>query len=455
MAIGATVEDSSDNTITAESITFTSADSTAPALTFSPADSETGIAVNSDITIAFDELIRNIDNTSLTDANVDNLITLKETNANGSNISFEAVIDTAKQLITIIPDNSFSSEQVVYVAIGATVEDSSDNAISASSITFTAADATAPEVTFDPADTTTGVPITANVTLTFDEAVRNPDDSELTNSNVGNLITLKYVSDNASIDFTATIDSDKKVITINPDANFISGRFVHVEIQELEDASNNTMSATSGTFSVTDSTAPVVTFDPADGSTLVALDTDITITFNEEVRLVDNSAINNTNVDSLITLKDANSNGADIAFDATINSDKTIITIDLVSDITSEQTVYVAIGATVEDSYGNAITATSATFTAADKLPPTVEIEAVITASIAVNSDITFTFSEAVRNLDDSALTDSNVGSLMTLKDTDANGLTFLLWQQLTQPKQLLLLILLAILQVLRKYMLQ
>ena len=422
VAIGATVEDSSDNTITAESITFTSADSTAPALTFSPADSETGIAVNSDITIAFDELIRNIDNTSLTDANVDNLITLKETNANGSNISFEAVIDTAKQLITIIPDNSFSSEQVVYVAIGATVEDSSDNAISASSITFTAADATAPEVTFDPADTTTGVPITANVTLTFDEAVRNPDDSELTNSNVGNLITLKYVSDNASIDFTATIDSDKKVITINPDANFISGRFVHVEIQELEDASNNTMSATSGTFSVTDSTAPVVTFDPADGSTLVALDTDITITFNEEVRLVDNSAINNTNVDSLITLKDANSNGADIAFDATINSDKTIITIDLVSDITSEQTVYVAIGATVEDSYGNAITATSATFTAADKLPPTVEIEAVITASIAVNSDITFTFSEAVRNLDDSALTDSNVGSLMTLKDTDANG---------------------------------
>ena len=422
VAIGTTVEDSSDNAITAESITFTAADSTPPTVTFSPADSETGIAVNSDITIAFDEVVRNINNTSLTDANVDSLITLKETNANGSNISFEAVIDTAKQLITIIPDNSFSSEQVVYVAIGATVEDSSDNAISASSITFTAADATAPEVTFDPADTSTGVPITANITLTFDEAVRNPDDSELTNSNVGNLITLEYVADNASIDFTATIDSDKKIITINPDANFISGRFVHVEIQALEDTSNNTMSATSGTFSVTDSTAPVVTFNPANGSTLVALDTDVIITFNEEVRLLDNSAINNTNVDSLITLKDSNSTGADIAFDATINSDKTIITIDLVSDITSEQTVYVAVGATVEDSYGNAITATSSTFTAADKLPPSVEIEAVITASIAHNSDITFTFSEAIRNLNNTALTNSDVGSLMTLKDTDENG---------------------------------
>ena len=422
VAIGATVEDSSNNAITAADIIFTTADSTPPTVTFSPADSETGIAVNSDITIAFDEVVRNIVDTSLTDANVDSLITLKETNANGSTISFEAVIDSTKQLITITPDNSFSSEQVVYVAIGASVEDESDNAISASSITFTAADSTAPLVTFDPADTSTGIPITANVTLTFNEAVRNPDDSELTNSNLGNLITLQYVSDNTPIDFTATIDSDKKVITINPDANFTSGRFVHVEIQALEDASNNTMSATSGTFSVTDSTPPEVQFDPADGSTLVALDTDIIISFDEEVRLINDSAINNTNVDSLITLKNTNSSGANIVFDATINSDKTIITIDLVNDISSEQTVYVAIGATVEDSYGNAITATSATFTAADKLPPSVEIEAVITASIAVNSDITFTFSEAVRNLDDSALTDDNVGSLMTLKDTDANG---------------------------------
>ena len=290
----------SNNTISSSSVTFTVLDTESPTITFSPTNGETDVTVSSSITLTFDEAIRNTNDSTLTNSNVDSLITLKDTDEDGDDIAFDATIDSDKKIITRNPNSDFSSEQVVYVAIGATVEDSSDNAISASSITFTAADATAPEVTFDPADTTTGVPITANVTLTFDEAVRNPDDSELTNSNVGNLITLEYVSDNASIDFTATIDSDKKVITINPDANFTSGRFVHVEIQALEDASNNTMSSTSGTFSVTDSTAPVVTFDPADGSTLVALDTDITITFNEEVRLVDNSAINNTNVDSLI-----------------------------------------------------------------------------------------------------------------------------------------------------------
>ena len=423
MAIGATVEDSSDNAITATDITFTAADSTPPTLTFTPADSDTGIAINSDITIVFNESVRNIDNSTLTDANVDSLITLKQTNANGSNIDFEAVINTDKKIITITPDNSFSSEQVVYVAIGATVEDESDNAISASSITFTSADATAPVVTFDPADTSTGIPITANVTLTFNEAVRNTNNSELTNSNVGSLITLEYVSDNTTIDFTATIDSDKKVITINPDSDFIHGEIVYVEIQALEDSSNNSMSSTSGTFSVTDTEPPTVSMNPAHGSTKVPLDTDVTIIFDEEIRLINNSEINNTNVDALLTVKDTNSSGDDLAFDAVINSNKTKITIDLVNDLSSEQTVYVAIGPTVEDSYDNALNAIHyGIFTTADKLPPTVDIEAVITASIATNSDITFTFSEAVRNLDDSALTNSNVGSLMTLKDTDANG---------------------------------
>jgi len=90
--------------------------------------------------------------------------------------------------------------------------------------------------------------------------------------------------------------------------------------------------------------------------------------------------------------------------------------------LTSEQIVYVAIGTTVEDSYNNAITAAEAIFTTGDSLPPTVKIDAVITASIATDSNITFTFSEAVRNLDDTELTDLNVGSLITLKNTDANG---------------------------------
>ena len=427
LAISDGIEDSSDNAITAASISFIAADSDPPDLTFTPLNSATGIAINSDINISFNEAIRNTDDTAVTDSNVDSLITLKDTNASGADIAFEAIIDDKKQLITIIPNSDFSSEQTIYVAIGATVEDAANNAITASSITFTTADSTAPSVNFVPPDTSTGIPITSDVTLTFDEAVRNVDDSAITNSNVADLITLEYVSDNSPIDFSATIDTDKKVITISPDADFISGEVVFVSIVSVEDSSDNAMGATSGSFSVTDSTAPVVTISPANLSTSVAVDTDITISFDEEIRLINNSTITSSNVDSLITVKDTNSNGSDLAFDATIDSDSKVITIDLSNNLSSEQIVYVSIGATVEDSYNNAISATSSTFTVADNLPPTVVIEAVITRSIAIDSDITFTFTEAVRNLDDSELTNSNVASLITLKDTDQNGtdLTF------------------------------
>ena len=422
VAIGATVEDASGNAITETSATFDVADATPPVVTFTPQNSATGVAVNSDVTIAFDELVRNVDDTALTDANVDSLITLRDTNASGSNIAFDAVVDNDKKLITITPTNTFSSEQTVYVTIGATVEDASGNAITATSTTFTTADSTAPSVSFIPPDSSTGIPITSNVVLTFSEAVRRTDDVSLTNTNVANLLTLEYISDQSPISFTASIDSEKKVITITPDSDFTSGRVVYVAIESVEDFSNNAMGATSGTFSVTDSTSPTVEFSPADLSTSVALDTNITITFDEETRLIDNSELTDTNVDSLITLKNTDASGSDIAFDATIDSEKKIITINPVDDFSSDQIIYIAIGATVEDSYNNAISPASATFTSADALPPSVTIEAVITASIATDSNITFTFSEAVRNVDDTALTNTNVGSLITLKDTGPNG---------------------------------
>ena len=422
LAIGASVEDYSGNAITESNVVFTAVDSDPPVIDFYPTSSSTGIAVNSDITISFSEPVRNIDNTPVTDSNVDSLITLKQTNSSGADISFTAVVDDAKQMITITPASNFSSEQVVYVAIGATVEDEWGNAISSTSSTFTTADSTAPSVNFDPADTSTGIPIEANVTLTFNEAIRNIDDSAITNSNVGDLIRLEYAFDGSPVPFTATIDAAKRVITINPNSNFISGEVIFVSIESVEDNAGNAMGSTSGTFSVTDSTAPTVIFSPGNLSTNVAVDTDILITFDEEIRLIDNTSINNINIDSLITVKNTNSSGSDISFDATIDANSKVITIDLSSDLTSEQIVYVAIGSTVEDSYDNAITNSFAIFTVSDALPPTVSIDAVITASIATNSDITFTFSEAVRNLDDSAITNSNVGSLITLKDADANG---------------------------------
>ncbi|WP_173076297.1 DUF5018 domain-containing protein [Tenuifilum thalassicum] len=121
------------------------ADTQAPQATFDPADGATNVAVDANITITFDEPIRNIDNSEITDANVASLLTLKETDASGADVLFTATIDAGKQVITITPSSNLANNQDYYVAI-APVEDASDNPTSLLSSTFTTIDATAPTI---------------------------------------------------------------------------------------------------------------------------------------------------------------------------------------------------------------------------------------------------------------------------------------------------------------------
>ena len=136
-------------------------DTTAPTVTFSPANGATGVAISDNIIITFSEAVRNIDNTVLTDSNIDSLITLKLTNASGANIAFDATIDTNKKVITINPISNLFYSQAVYVAIGATVEDSLGNPITAANATFTTVqETTGPTVSsVYPADNQNGVSI--------------------------------------------------------------------------------------------------------------------------------------------------------------------------------------------------------------------------------------------------------------------------------------------------------
>jgi len=134
---------------------------------------------------------------------------------------------------------------------------------------------------------------------------------------------------------------------------------------QLQSATDNNEEDTSVTLDQggTGSTEPTVTFSPINGTAGIGVSENIIITFNKPVRNIDNSELTNNNIDNLITLKLNNANGNNINFDATINTDKTVITINPSSDMLYSQAVYVAIGATVEDFVGNRITAANATFT--------------------------------------------------------------------------------------------
>ena len=112
-----------------------------------------------------------------------------------------------------------------------------------------------------------------------------------------------------------------------------------------------------------DITTPIASFLPLDGAFHVNAATSQTIAFNESVRLLDNSAITNSNIDAVVELRLNNASGALVPFDATFASNT--ITINPTSNLANNQLYYVALlPNTIEDTSDNAITTTqSASFT--------------------------------------------------------------------------------------------
>lgn len=105
-----------------------SGDVTPPSVTFIPANSANNIAINVQPIIRFSEDVRLINNTSLNDQNVDNIVELRLNDAAGSQISFDASVSGRD--IIIIPNAPLTNSQKYWFALKAnTIEDLSDNAI--------------------------------------------------------------------------------------------------------------------------------------------------------------------------------------------------------------------------------------------------------------------------------------------------------------------------------------
>lgn len=112
------------------------ADITPPTFTATPDNDDIDVAINTSIVLTFDEAIRNIDDSEITDANVASLLTLKETDASGAVVAFSATIDADKKVITATPTTDLNNGQVYYAAI-APVEDAANNATTMKAMTFT------------------------------------------------------------------------------------------------------------------------------------------------------------------------------------------------------------------------------------------------------------------------------------------------------------------------------
>lgn len=114
------------------------ADTTAPTVTYAPLNNATN-ASTSNPTITFNENVRLIDDSAITDANAQNLVELKLSNATGAIVPFTTTF--ADNKITVIPTSGLVPNQAYYLALKPNlIEDESNNAVtSTTSSTFTTA----------------------------------------------------------------------------------------------------------------------------------------------------------------------------------------------------------------------------------------------------------------------------------------------------------------------------
>lgn len=126
---------------------------------------------------------------------------------------------------------------------------------------------------------------------------------------------------------------------------------------------NFTVDATA--ISGADTTPPAVTYLPSNNTTNVSTAVNPSIAFSENVRLTDNSPINDSNAQDLVDFRLGSASGTILPFTTTFANNK--ITVVPTSGLVPNQTYYLALKPnTVEDTSDNAVTAaTSALFTTA------------------------------------------------------------------------------------------
>lgn len=141
-------------------------------------------------------------------------------------------------------------------------------------------------VTFSPTNGKTSVALAVSPTITFNNAIQTYGGADITATYLKNNLILKVGSaSGASVPFTATIDSAKKVITVDPTSNLASNTSYYLGFATKifrETTTQENIAARSVVFTTLDTT-PTLTFSPANGAVQVTTSSTIRITFSDKI----------------------------------------------------------------------------------------------------------------------------------------------------------------------------
>ncbi len=405
---------------------FTTDDIVPPTFTYSPAEGASNVAKNAKITLVFSELIYAGGSYVVTAPN--GATSPFELKVNGATASFtvqESTNDGKFTSVVVTPTNNFESNAVVTFYIKQnSLFDIGNNVVDpqGQGINFVVRDYASPVLTWKtlpayPADV---------VVAKFDEGIYLAGGGEITNDNLYTILTLKKTSDNSNVPYSATIDGDKKVITITPSTPWASETQYFVAISsELEDISGNDFdgSTRTQTFTIKDVTSATVDLSSVEGKSLSTSigTTGIIISFKEgnslepRTQLFYNGSWHSfvaADLAKVIVFKDGSASGADVPFSvAEVVPGTYSITATL--DGSKEHTYYIGVGASTKGGSNdeNVNVAKFATFsTKFENAPSIVSVSPADDATeVAVGTNLVITFDTDVNLVGTASYTSSSV----------------------------------------------
>ncbi len=211
-------------TIASSADTPTQSDGTS-AITFSPKNGATKVKLDATITITFDSAMKMYDGDTISNSDIDDFVVLRKSSSSGSKVGYTATINSAKKIISIVPDASLTKDTKYYVIIDKnSLRDSDGNGNTAQSISFTTGDTYGSvTTTFSPVNGAATIPVNTSISIAFSEdVVRYSNAATISTSDSylkDCLVFRKTSASGETVSYSVTINSAKKMITITPSSN--------------------------------------------------------------------------------------------------------------------------------------------------------------------------------------------------------------------------------------------
>lgn len=360
----------------------------------SPKNKATNVSVDTKITLTFDTAVTKSNGTSIKNSDIDDMVYIRKNSSSGSTVSFSGSISSSKKVITLTPDSDLNDDTKYYVVISKNeFYDTKDKGNVAQTTYFTTGDDSDGTVRFYPKSNETGISRTIDPTITFSEAVETYDGKSISNSYLDCIIFKEGSSSGRNVSFDATINSSKKVITIDPDSTLKEGQKYYLEIptRKFRTQSGDTnIGSYSVTWTTSSGSAPTTSFTPSNGSTNIALSSNVTVNFSSSVYNTSGSGPDTTYIANYITLTDITNNSS-VNYSVqsfSNNSSGAVMVLNPTWDFIAGHRYTVTVPASrFRNSVGTYASSNSSTFTAAGSID-TSSIDTALVAAATAKSGV-------------------------------------------------------------------